>query len=217
MCRRERTKVESLLVYSRQPKIRYDILDNMLTHHHQIASYFLSFEIHEENARKPFLKYFLSRCPFLRRLSWITSTAYHANFRFITRDYQKSLELCNSVLSHCARIEALTEFLESAFTVQLSNFWSPVFDSELQTVFGLVTLCRSRSSVGCHGYSSRVSVCPVLFSHYIKVRCLLSLCCDDQSVATAMAEFQRHATHACRCPHADTVAGVLSAALRCIE
>ena len=124
---------------------------------------------------------------FPHKLSLSCSQIYLANFLFVTkRNRPKALCLCNHVihdsnsdLSPICRLIFSPVGNESSplqFSVLISNRLAPLFDDEIKTVLGFVTLSNnllySRTSTDFRR-NLALSLRPVQFANYIKMRCLL--------------------------------------------
>jgi hypothetical protein len=67
-----------------------------------------------------------------------------------------------------------------------------LFDAEIQSTLGLVTLAAWFSWGKVDHPHTEISACPILMAHYIKARCLIKLGRDTGSKMAAVNDFNRH-------------------------
>jgi len=88
---------------------------------------------------------------------------------------------------------ALTEL---SFPVLLSIEWLDLFDEDIQTIVGFLTVYGFHANDrNCN--SDEIKICPVLFLHYINVQCEMHLGTDRKSLIKAFNGFTVHFRKTC--------------------
>ena len=133
---------------------------------------------------------------------------YLANFYFnARRDHRNAIAVCDRVLaggsksnnnnSICERIRrTVLDLSVGQFKVLLTRRLMPIFDDEIQAMFGFAVLCKCRHDETTRRVGRRVSigVCPMLFAYYIRARCLIGRSTDfddRQAVLGAVDDLSR--------------------------
>ena len=122
---------------------------------------------------------------------------YTANFYYTVRlDYRNAMHLCDRVIDDASMgnhnvvngvCRFIVDFAVGSFPVLLSPRLMPVFDDEIQTVFGFVVLHKTLRRDRRYRKVS-VAVCPTQFAHYIRIRCLIAIGSDWQCVQSAFEQ-----------------------------
>ena len=117
---------------------------------------------------------------------------YLANFHYtVGQNYRAAIKLSDEVFSLSLELIKPFELAENSdFPVLLTSHLIRVFDREIQTVFGFVTLARRLS--GLDDDDAVLALCPVMFAHYAKVRCLARIGADDEAVSKTLGELSKH-------------------------
>ena len=104
--------------------------------------------------------------------SWFIAKAYLANLYYNTQsDHRATIDTCDEIVETYKLSKYNQQFAELSFPVILSTQWSEIYDKEIQSMLGFYSLC-SYVLDKAGSRSVYLGVCPVLFSLYLKVRCL---------------------------------------------
>jgi len=106
-------------------------------------------------------------------LSWFAAKAYLANLIYTTECDQSSvIQICDEINHVYHSSFAHRWMADVCLPVFLSTQWTAIYDTEVQTLIGFYSLC----SYVLNRKGSRevyLSVCPIHFSIYLKLRCAI--------------------------------------------
>ena len=114
-------------------------------------------------------KYRHGHSPFVH-ISWFIAKAYLANLYYATRrNVNRTIDACDNVIVISKLSFMNREFAERTFPVVLSTQWTSIYDKEIQQLLGFYSLC-SYVLDKCSSRSVYLSVCPVQFALYLRLR-----------------------------------------------
>ena len=123
------------------------------------------------------------------------SKVYLANFLYsIRKDFKQAIRWCDSVIDKFSSDTISKDFHQlSWFRVLIATRFVPLFDAEIQTVVGFVTLCRGLSADRRRADRSvTMAICPGLFAAYIKARCLVEMGDNSERAADAIKQVKTY-------------------------
>lgn len=124
-------------------------------------------------ARNEFLETILNANPYLVSPAYLVSAAYCANFYYTAlRDYSSAAKQCQMALQNVETLgnklnKINYHFITSHFTVFITNEWSVIFDSDVQTMLGFLTLLRAVRTEEHRNKTVAIGIDSIQFLRYI--------------------------------------------------